>query len=157
MPNDDQVRLRQGAKMNVSRRIGVVLLLVSPVAVVGGSGAPGPDAEASVEQGRALYEVYCQGCHGVEADGKGPMAESLGRRPPDLTRLQAAKDKSFPVEEVHRAIDGRQSAPGHLRRDMPIWGLTFQELDRDTDQERDVRDKITSLIRYLESIQNNRD
>jgi hypothetical protein len=36
---------------------------------------------------------------------------------------------------------------------MPIWGLSFQELDSDVNQEDQVREKILHVIDYLESIQ----
>ncbi len=153
MRRPDRIRWGQGEKMSIHCGLGAVLWLVLPVVALGGSSAPGPDPEASIERGRALYEVYCQGCHGVEADGRGPMAESLAMRPPDLTRLRTGEDEAFPVERIHRAIDGRESRPGHLRRDMPIWGLTFQELGRDWNQEDEVRAKIRSILDYLETIQ----
>ena len=56
-------------------------------------------------------------------------------------------------ELVHAAIDGRERVRGHGASRMPIWGLGFQELDRDTNQEDEVRDKIVALIAYLETIQ----
>jgi hypothetical protein len=81
------------------------------------------------------------------------VAETLSTPPPYLTRLRSGDDDSFPVERIHSAIDGRETSPGHVRKDMPIWGLTFQELDRDSNQEAEVRARIRQIISYLESIQ----
>ena len=36
---------------------------------------------------------------------------------------------------------------------MPVWGLSFQELDQDLDQEDEVRGKILQLIEFLKAIQ----
>jgi len=36
---------------------------------------------------------------------------------------------------------------------MPVWGLSFQEPGRDSDQERQTREQIRDLVAYLESIQ----
>ena len=138
--------------MSVRRRVLTVLLLATPALLARGAGALEQDSAVAIEQGRAHYEFHCQSCHGIDADGRGPMAESLSVSPPDLTRLRA-EDGSFPAKRVHRMIDGRQSVPGHRRREMPIWGLNFQQLDRDSDQEDEVRRKIRRIVAYLESIQ----
>lgn len=115
-------------------------------------GQPAAAHPEQVEQGRSLYEIYCLSCHGDQADGHGPRAAALSPRPADLTRLRAA-DGSFPAEEIRRTIDGRDTLPGHPRKEMPIWGLTLQQLDSDADQEEEVRAKIRSIVTYLESIQ----
>jgi hypothetical protein len=36
---------------------------------------------------------------------------------------------------------------------MPIFGLTLQQSDADTNQEAEVREKIERLIDYLKSLQ----
>jgi mono/diheme cytochrome c family protein len=42
---------------------------------------PAADAAAAIAQGRALYEVHCVGCHGVEGRGDGPLAANLPVQP----------------------------------------------------------------------------
>lgn len=115
--------------------------------------APRAQEEDLVARGQFLYRVYCKNCHGDTGRGDGPSAELLKIAPADLTRLARSGEGEFPFEQVYRTIDGRQEISGHGARRMPIWGLTFQELDRDVDQEDEVRGKILQLIRYLESIQ----
>ena len=141
--------------MSVHCRALIVLLLASPVLAAWESGASEQERANVAEQGRALYEIYCQSCHGADGDGKGAPAESP-TPPPDLTRLRSG-DGSFPAQGIHRAIDGRERVAGHQIRKMPIWGLNFQQLDRDTDQEDEVRRKIQRIVAYLESIQSSKD
>lgn len=38
-----------------------------------------------IEQGRVLYQRNCSPCHGVKADGAGPMARAFRLRPADFT------------------------------------------------------------------------
>jgi mono/diheme cytochrome c family protein len=40
---------------------------------------------AAVEKGAKLFRQYCVDCHGAKGDGKGHMADSLKRKPADLT------------------------------------------------------------------------
>jgi mono/diheme cytochrome c family protein len=128
------------------------LLLCTLVALVA-SPAPAQQEELA-ERGRFLYGVYCQTCHGETGRGDGPTAEVLKIPPTDLTRLSAAEEEGeFPFDRVYRVIDGREEVRGHGGSRMPVWGLSFQELDRDLDQEDEVRGKILQLIEYLKSIQ----
>ncbi len=109
--------------------------------------------EHAVERGALLYRIHCANCHGDSGAGDGPMADVLCEPPTDLTRLAAAAGGEFPAEEVRRAIDGREAVRGHGRQEMPVWGLTFQERGRDTDQEAEVRGRIDDLLAFLRSIQ----
>jgi hypothetical protein len=109
-----------------------------------------------VARGRFLYRVYCTNCHGQGGRGDGVSAGMLKITPADLTRLSRDNPNQqgeFPFERVYRTIDGREEVRGHGSRRMPIWGLNLQELDRDVDQEDEVRGKILQLIEYLKSIQ----
>ena len=104
-----------------------------------------------VERGRALYEVYCTGCHGESLEGDGPVARELTSKPSDLTRIAVRNRGEFPFPAVYNAIAGVDDT--HVRRDMPRWGFAFQELDSDVNQQDQVRGRILQLIYYLESVQ----
>ncbi|WP_353236076.1 cytochrome c [Diaphorobacter ruginosibacter] len=41
---------------------------------------------AGIMHGQALFQQHCAQCHGADARGQGPLAGTLGRWPPDLTR-----------------------------------------------------------------------
>jgi mono/diheme cytochrome c family protein len=109
--------------------------------------------EHAIDRGALLYRIHCANCHGDGGEGDGPMAEVLTERPPDLTRLPRTAEGGFPADEVRAAIDGREAILSHGRQEMPVWGLTFQQRGRDTDQEAEVRGRIDDLIAFLRSIQ----
>ncbi|MDX1387934.1 MAG: cytochrome c [Acidobacteriota bacterium] len=116
-----------------------------------------PGDESPEEQGKFLYEVYCLNCHGENATGDGPTAKVLKITPTDLTEISIRNGGEFPTEEMHEIIDGRDRVRGHGRSQMPIWGLAFQDVGTDSDQEAEVRLKIEQLLAYLESIQKKKD
>ena len=39
------------------------------------------------------------------------------------------------------------------QRDMPVWGLTFRDMARDTQRDTEVRDRIRDMVAYLETLQ----
>jgi hypothetical protein len=81
------------------------------------------------------------------------MVEVLKLPPTDLTRLSRENDSKFPLDEVSEVIDGRREVRGHGTRTMPVWGMTFQDPDRDSNQEEEVQGRIQDLVRYLRSLQ----
>ena len=115
--------------------------------------AQGEDAQERLSRGRRAYQIHCMNCHGEGGKGDGPMVEVLRVLPADLTRLSQARNGTFPTEEVYRAIDGREEILGHGRRQMPVWGLTFQESGRDTPEEDQIQERILDLIFFLRMIQ----
>ena len=137
------------------KTIGIVMLAAVGLSMAHqGSAAPvSADQEDAIDRGRLLFSIYCQNCHGESGRGDGPTAELLTVKPADLTRISRRNDGKFPTEQVARTIDGREMIRGHGNRRMPIWGLSMQQLDQDTNQENEVREKIRKLTRYLESIQ----
>lgn len=102
--------------------------------------------------GKLLFDVYCVSCHGAGAEGDGPLAADLRVPPADLTRL-LDKAGAFPTDRVREAIDGRFEVRSHGTREMPVWGLTFQDRSRGNDQENEVEGRIDDLVAYLRSIQ----
>lgn len=124
----------------------VVVTLLSPVVLAA-------QETDSISSGRLLYRVHCQSCHGEDGTGDGPMAEVLKIPPSDLTRLSRDNDSKFPLKEVTEVIDGRREVRGHGTRTMPVWGITFQDPGRDSNQEEDIRGRIRDLALYLQSLQ----
>jgi len=133
--------------MKVQTALSSALLL----GLAGMAAAASRPATDSKTQGERLYRVYCASCHGSSGHGDGPVAEALKVRPTDLTRLR--EHGAFPADRIAAAIDGRQAIRGHGQGGMPVWGMSFQEPGRDSDQESQTREQIRDLVAYLESIQ----
>lgn len=112
-------------------------------------------AVGSAARGRVAYRLYCASCHGQTAQGDGPVSGYLKTPPADLTKLAQGNDGSFPSERVFATIDGREAeaVPSHGPRDMPVWGMSFQDPAKDTDQEAEAQARIADLVAFLESVQ----
>jgi mono/diheme cytochrome c family protein len=136
-----------------------ILAVTVGLAAVGSalaSSEPPRKAAAAAERlasGERLFQRHCASCHGKSGRGDGPVAKDLKVAPADLTRLAARHQGAFPREQVAEAIDGRLAVRAHGTSRMPVWGLTFQSLGNDRDQERDVREWILDLTAYVESMQ----
>lgn len=113
--------------------------------------APAPAPTASLA-GDGTYRLYCATCHGRDARGDGPLASSLRRRPPDLTRLAAVNGGTFPAEMVARVIDGRRPLKGHGGGEMPVWGDAFANSSERTAPE----ERIARLVAFIEKLQTGR-
>ncbi len=109
-----------------------------------------------VENGAELYRVHCATCHGIEAQGQGPMAGVLVIKPADLTGLEAGDDGVFPTERVVKRIDGRDPLLSH-GSPMPVYGFFFEGQDTavkaPTGQPILTSKPIIDLLAYLQSIQ----
>ena len=102
--------------------------------------------------GSYLYRTYCAACHGDTARGDGPLADSLRRRPPNLTEIAKRNSGVYPKDLVITIIDGRQKVSGHGGPDMPVWGDAFRRALESSD-EAAVAARIQALADYLETIQ----
>jgi mono/diheme cytochrome c family protein len=107
------------------------------------------DSELS---GAVLYSTYCQGCHGADAKGNGPVSELLTATPPDLTAL-VVRYGEFPEELVYTTIDGRSQVRGHGSREMPVWGNIWDDPMGGPVAEERVSARINSLVEYIRSLQ----
>jgi mono/diheme cytochrome c family protein len=102
--------------------------------------------------GNYLFKTYCATCHGTSARGDGPLADSMRRRPANLTEIAKRNKGTYPKELVYKIIDGREKVPGHGGPDMPVWGDAFMRTSESTD-EASVKHRIQALVDYLETIQ----
>ena len=133
--------------MNHGRKVFFGLVILSLVTITASRVA------AEAEEGKLLYQVHCLACHGETGRGDGPMKSQLEISIPDLTTITILNEGEFPTEKINQTIDGRHESSAHGTRQMPVWGFTFQSSGRDTDQEAEVRERISALTTYLESIQ----
>jgi mono/diheme cytochrome c family protein len=132
----------------MTARILILLCLVFCTSIFGGSAA-------GDSIGRGDYLADCARCHGVDGKGRVPAMSAVpGYISVDLTQLSRNNNGVFPHQEVYDAIDGRKRFPAHLIGDMPTWGLKYAQRSS-TDSEHKVRSKISALVAYIESIQEN--
>lgn len=106
----------------------------------------------SAVTGDYLFRTYCAACHGTSAKGDGPLADSMRRRPSDLTQIAQRNKGIFPSDQVQQIIDGRQPVKGHGGPDMPVWGDVFARSAGGSDPSV-VQSRIKALVMYLEGIQ----
>lgn len=109
-------------------------------------------AGGSAARGADLYRTYCASCHGTSARGDGPLADSMRRRPPNLTEISKRNKGVYPKDLVYRIIDGREKVAGHGGPDMPVWGDAFLRT-ADAAGEESVRLRVQALVNYLETLQ----
>ncbi len=122
------------------------MITAAALAAVGCAGLAGlagadpaaPD-KATLERGQAHYLLFCANCHGVDADGRGPLVELLKVTPSNLTVLRRVGGPSV-TERVLTAADGGHEVPTEGRK-MPIFS--------DNLEVRTVRE----IALYLDSIQ----
>jgi mono/diheme cytochrome c family protein len=132
---------------------GMAAAALLAVAMSGGSApaeAQQPGNHAAI--GSYLYKTYCATCHGTSARGDGPLAESMRRRPSNLTEIAKRNKGTFDRAMVFNVIDGRSKVPGHGGPDMPVWGDAFMRTS-ETSDEASVKHRINALVDYLETLQ----
>lgn len=135
--------------------------LLASVLMLTASGVQALEDDAQLKLGEAEYRNSCAACHGVKADGLGPVAEVLSTKPPNLTRISSGFNGQFPEEHIYKVIDGRTMINPHGDKQMPVWGYRYMseahrranEVPHDVDTQAVVFGRIMSLVRYLESLQ----
>lgn len=140
----------------------IVSLAVCSAQLAGcGGGEEGGAAEVSPElPGRAVlgqewFGAYCAQCHGSDARGTGPMADSLTPQPADLTGIAERAGGVFDSDAVTAYIDGRRRVGAHGTSEMPAWGAGLP--DRfgrpDRQEPRLSPDAVALIVEYLRGIQ----
>lgn len=111
------------------------------------------DETYSPFSGKISYKTYCMNCHGVDGRGDGYLADSLKKKPTDLTVLAKKNDGAFPAERLWASIDGREAIKAHGTREMPVWGDAFLWPDTSPERQAEAKRKIGELVEYVRSIQ----
>jgi len=133
---------------------------IAAAAVIGS--IDGAAAQQNQSLGQKEFLSSCASCHGEGGKGDGPVAKSLVKPPPDLTRLSENNGGVFPVSRVYEVIDGRIQTLVHGTRDMPVWGNVYMQgvtnpASRDFVSkemaEAIVRARILMLIEYISTLQ----
>ena len=114
-------------------------------------------AAQEMSYGAAEYLNSCAVCHGMDAEGDGPLTDVLMKRPPDLTGLAQRNGGRFPYQHVFAVIDGRFDVSSHGDREMPVWGRQFLEEDArlygPSGGEVVTTERIHNLTGYIQSLQ----
>jgi mono/diheme cytochrome c family protein len=131
--------------------------MAAALAFIGtGAWAEGDEEPGDAARGAESFVEHCAVCHGLGADGKGPMAPVLLLQPPDLTTLVARYGGVFPLERVAARIDGRDPLVSH-GSDMPIYGDFFEGRDvamkTEAGQPMLTSQPIADLVAWLKTIQ----
>lgn len=144
----EAVGLMTVLRMRAQRKVsGLAYVFGVVLGVAGPAGADG-------DPGRALYQRYCGACHGREARGDGPVAESLGQRPLDLTTIAREHGGHFPFAEVMAVIDGTRSVRSHGVSEMPVWGEVFRpQPGWSLGEHAAAKGRILLITEYLQTVQ----
>lgn len=114
-------------------------------------------AAQEMSNGEQEFMNSCAVCHGVDGKGDGPLADTLRKRPADLTTLTRRNGGEFPYWRVYATIDGRGMIPEHGERDMPVWADQF--LPDDVKRygpyggEAVTTERIHNLAGYVQTLQ----
>ena len=129
-------------------------VLVALVVALSSAPAAAASPPAADAEGRVLYTRYCGACHGIEADGRGPVASFMLRRPTDLRRLGDRYGRPLDADRVARFVDGRDEVPAHGPRVMPVWGERFAAPEPEGSGRKPSLDaRIRKIVAYLGTLQ----
>jgi len=111
-------------------------------------------AGAADHPGKAVFDQYCASCHGLSADGSGPVAAEMKIAPTDLRTLGKKYGMPLPKPKLREFIDGRDMVRSHGTSKMPVWG---EDLIRSAPPTANVelfkRGSIIVILDYIETLQ----
>lgn len=129
--------------------LGAALTFVSPVGA--------EDKSRGVDEGHpgyTLYRQYCASCHGIFADGLGPVVPTLRSRPPDLSRLAEKYGSPLPEAALIRYVEGTDMVRAHGTTDMPVWGKRlYEDVPPSPATQSAKRMTLQLIVDYLVAIQ----
>ena len=111
-------------------------------------------ARAADHAGKAVFDQYCASCHGLAADGRGPVAEEMKIIPPDLRKLGQKYGTPLPKQKLRDIVDGREMVRAHGTSDMPVWGEQLvHNVPPTANAEFFKRGTIIVIVDYLDTLQ----
>ncbi|MBT3352637.1 MAG: cytochrome c [Nitrospinaceae bacterium] len=81
---------------------------------------------ANADAGKANYQRFCAGCHGINGKGDGPSSQMLNPKPRDHTNAKYMKNLSD--EHIFKAIKMGGAGVGKSFS-MPSWGGQLSDKD----------------------------
>ena len=111
---------------------------------------------AAAADGQAAFIDHCAGCHGVDADGDGPMAAILSVPPADLTGLAMGNDGVFPLGRVLERVGGQEPVIAH-GGPMPVFGALLDgpsvAVATPDGSEIVTSEALAGIVAWLEEVQ----
>lgn len=140
------------------RRFATLAIVIAGAALLScasqSSSRPGRFAVDESHPGYPAYRQYCASCHGVFADGQGPVNPVLEVPATDLTRLAARYGRPLPKPMLTEFVDGSRPVIAHGSREMPVWGhRLFEGVPPNPAKQAGQRGTIQLILDYLESLQ----
>jgi mono/diheme cytochrome c family protein len=143
-------------KLRISQPAFSIVLMIVTLAVKVEAAATEVEGNADA---RDEFLELCADCHGEDARGNGPLAENLTKAPPDLTQISKRAGGTFDEKAVFDWIIGLDMPTAHGTREMPIWGdwlMDEASLETADSAEREVEQRVMTLVKYLKEIQDNK-
>lgn len=117
---------------------------------------PVANTAASVNEGKALWNIHCKSCHGTKGLGDGPKSAQLNTDPGDFTKndFQTQTDGSL----FYKTSTGRDDMPGYKSK-IPdpddIWSLvnfmrTFRKGEAPKVTTTPVKDTAKTVVKPVE-------
>ena len=109
--------------------------MVAMLALAAAGAARADDDEELARRGEAAYRGHCVQCHGVNADGRGPLAERF--KPPPANLRASVKTDDYKTKII--TLGGKAMGRSEV---MPAWGLEL------------TKNEIAALVGYLRKVAN---
>ena len=104
----------------------------------------------NADNGKQMFVNYCAPCHGVDGRGNGPMVAALRTTPVDLTVLSRNHQGEFPAKHLIAVLQFGVETSAHGSKAMPVWGPTFNGMDKD----RELTSlRISNIVHYVQTLQ----
>jgi mono/diheme cytochrome c family protein len=149
--------------LSIIAALAVLLVVATGKTALAQMEGPGPGHEVTMHatggelnSGKLMFRQYCAPCHGMDGSGDGPVADTLKKKPANLTMLSKTNGGKFPYDHVYNMISGQEVVASHGTREMPIWGTVFAQRSNPGAPGRtpeQVKKRIDTIIAYIESIQ----
>lgn len=118
-----------------------IMLLIVMGLVGCGNALADPAQDEAVKKGQEHFKIFCTNCHGVNADGKGPLVDSLKIMASDLTALKQTSGDICITERVLRAVAGVHLVADGQEQKMPTFSGNLESIT------------VYEISQYLKSIQ----
>jgi hypothetical protein len=96
-----------------------------------------------------LFHTYCSSCHGIWAEGDGPLGQTRGPRPPNLRRLALRYGLPLPRTRLtEHVLEARHGEGSRICGERVFWRLPQGAAIAMT-----RRGTVLATLSYLETVQ----